>query len=60
MDAVRDEWYRLHGIMCEGHVIFSDMSAAVVQQQSADMIPEQLLAFHLSSTADLVGGDSGI
>jgi len=41
MDATRDEGYRLHGIMSEGHVIFSDMGVTVVQQQSADMIPEQ-------------------
>ena len=41
MNAVRDEGYRLHGIMCKGHVIFSDMSVAVVQQQSANMIPDQ-------------------
>jgi len=41
MGATRDEWYRLHGMMCKSHVVFSDMSVAVVQQQSADMIPEQ-------------------
>lgn len=38
--ARQDEWYRLHGIMCKGHVILGDMSTTIVQQQSANVIPE--------------------
>ena len=30
MDVTRDKWYRLHGILCKGHVVFGEMSVEVV------------------------------
>ena len=40
MDATRDGRYRLYGILCEGHVVFGDVSTAIVQQQAANMASE--------------------
>lgn len=55
-----DEWYRLDGIMCKSHVILSDVSTTVVQQQPANVVPESQLTFHLSSEASLGRGNPWI
>jgi len=35
-----DGRYRLYGILCKGYEILGDMSMAIVQQQSANMVSE--------------------
>ena len=40
MDVRRDGRYRLYGVLREGHVVFGDVSTAIVQQQAANVASE--------------------